>query len=66
VKGIQVCSNKGDSPSPRVVNSERLKIHQKFLKIFFSRTKWPNSIKLGTNYPWIKGNQVCSRPKKIN
>jgi hypothetical protein len=30
------------------------------LKIFFSRTSRPNSIKLGTNYPWMKGNQVCS------
>jgi hypothetical protein len=31
----------------------------KFLKIFF-RTSRPNSIKLGTNYPWVKGIQVCS------
>jgi hypothetical protein len=23
------------------------------------RTSWPNSIKLGTNYPWVKGIQVC-------
>jgi hypothetical protein len=27
VKGIQVCSNEGDNPSPRGNNSERLKIH---------------------------------------
>jgi hypothetical protein len=27
VKGIQVCSNKGDSSSPRGDNSERVKIH---------------------------------------
>jgi hypothetical protein len=27
VKGIQVCSNEGDSPSPRGDNSERVKIH---------------------------------------
>jgi hypothetical protein len=51
---------KGDSPSPRRDNSKRLKTHWKFLKIFFSRTCRPNSIKLGTNYPWMKGNQVCS------
>jgi hypothetical protein len=30
------------------------------LKIFFSSTSWPKSIKLGTNYPWVKGIQVCS------
>jgi hypothetical protein len=30
------------------------------LKIFFFRTSWPNSTKLGTNYPWVKGSQVYS------
>jgi hypothetical protein len=35
-------------------------IHLKFLKIFFFRTSRPKSIKLGTNYPWVKGIQVCS------
>jgi hypothetical protein len=25
-----------------------------------SRTSKANSIKLGTNYPWVKGIQVCS------
>jgi hypothetical protein len=35
----------------------RVKIH--FLrKIFFSRTSRPNSIKLGTNYSWVKEIQV--------
>jgi hypothetical protein len=29
-------------------------------KIFFSRTIGHNSIKLGTNHPWVKGIQVCS------
>jgi hypothetical protein len=24
-------------------------------KIFFSRISWAISIKLGTNYPWVKG-----------
>jgi hypothetical protein len=28
--------------------------------MFFSRTSRPNSIKLCTNYPWVKGIQVCS------
>jgi hypothetical protein len=27
VKGIYICSKKGDSPSPRGDNSERVKIH---------------------------------------
>jgi hypothetical protein len=39
----------------------RVKIPRTFLKIF-SRTRRPNSIKLGTNYPWMKGIQVCSGP----
>jgi hypothetical protein len=29
-------------------------------KIFFSRTSQPNSIKLGTNCPWVREMQVCS------
>jgi hypothetical protein len=32
VKGIQVCSKEGDSPSPRGDNSERVKIQRIFLK----------------------------------
>jgi hypothetical protein len=59
-KGFQVCSNEGDCSSPRGDNSKSIKIHWKFLKIFFSITSWPNSIKLGTNYPWVKGIQFCS------
>jgi hypothetical protein len=59
VEGFQVSSNEGDRPSPRGDNSERVKMHWKFLKIF-SRTSRSNSIKLGTNYPWIKGIQVYS------
>jgi hypothetical protein len=56
VKGIQVCSNEGDVPS----SSESKNTLKIFKNIFFSRTIWPNSIKHGTIYPWIKGNQVCS------
>jgi hypothetical protein len=59
-EGIQVCSNEGDHLSPRGDNSKRVKMHWKFLKIFFSRTSRPNSIKLNTHYPWVKGIQVCS------
>jgi hypothetical protein len=47
-------------PSPRGDNSERVKIHRKFLKIFFSRTSRPKSIKLGTEYPLVKRIQVYS------
>ena len=54
-EGLQVCSNEGDCPSPRGDNSKRVKIHWKFLKIFFSRTSRPISIKLGTNHPRVKG-----------
>jgi hypothetical protein len=60
VDEIQGCLNKGDSASPRGDNSKRVKIHWKYLKIFFSRTSRPNSIKFGTNYPCITGIQVCS------
>jgi hypothetical protein len=35
-------------------------MQRKFLKIFFSRSSRPNSIKLGPNYLWVKGIQVCS------
>jgi hypothetical protein len=59
MKGIQICSNEGDSPFLRGDNRERVKIHRKFLKIF-SRTSRPKSIKLGTNYPLVKRIHVCS------
>jgi hypothetical protein len=50
-EGIQVRSDEGNCPSPRRDNSKRVKIHWKFLKIFFSRSSRPNSIKLGIHYP---------------
>jgi hypothetical protein len=59
VKGIQICLNEVNNPSPRVDNSERVKLHLIFLKIFFSRTSKPNSIILNTNYPAVKGIQIC-------
>jgi hypothetical protein len=30
------------------------------VKIFFSRTRRPNSIKLSKNYPSMKGIQICA------
>jgi hypothetical protein len=57
---IQVPLKEGDKPSPRGDNSERVKIHRTFLKIFFSRTRKPKSIKLYRNYPLVKRIQVCS------
>jgi hypothetical protein len=57
---IQVSLKEGDIPSPRGDNSERVKIHRKYFKIFFSRTSRPKSIKLGKNYPLVKRIQVCS------
>jgi hypothetical protein len=54
-----VSIKEGDSPSPRGDNSERVEIHRQFLKIFFSRTSRSKSIELGTNYPLVKGIQVC-------
>ena len=35
-----------------------IKIHWQNLKIFFSRTAWPISTKLGTKHPWVLGIQV--------
>jgi hypothetical protein len=58
-EGIQVSSNEGDCPSSRGDNSKTMKIHWKLYKIF-SRTSRPNSIKLGTHHPCVKGIQVCS------
>jgi hypothetical protein len=46
-EGILNCSNEGDCTSPRGDNYKRVKIHLKFLKIFFFRTSRPISIKLG-------------------
>jgi hypothetical protein len=57
---IHVPLKGGDSLSPRGDNSKRVKIHRKFLKIFFSRTRKPKPIKLDTNYPLVERIQVCS------
>jgi hypothetical protein len=55
-----VSLKEGDNPSSRGDNSEGVKIHRNFFKMFFSRTSRPKSIKLGTNYPLVKRIQVCS------
>ena len=55
IERIQVCLKEGDCPSSRGDNRKIVKIHRKFLRIFFSRTSRPKSIKLGTNYLWVKG-----------
>jgi hypothetical protein len=58
VKEIQGCPNKGPSPLLRGDNHKNVKMGLGHLKIFFSRTSKPNSIRLGTNYPWVKEIQV--------
>ena len=60
VKVIKVCSNEGPNPFPRGDNYEKVKIHWRNFKIFFSRTTEPISIKLGTKHSWVKGIKVCS------
>jgi hypothetical protein len=47
MKGIKVCSNEVEHPSPRGDNSKSINLS----KIFFSRTSMPMSIKLDTNHP---------------
>jgi hypothetical protein len=42
------------------ITVKEYKYTENLKKIFFSRTSWPNSIKLVTNYPWVKGIQLCS------
>ena len=60
VKGSQVCTSEGPSPFQRGDNYEIAKIHLWNIKIFFSKTTWPISTKLGTKHPWVKGICVCS------
>jgi hypothetical protein len=50
VKGIQACSNKGPGSLQRRDNHKNEKMGWGHLKIFFSRTTGPISIRLGTNY----------------
>jgi hypothetical protein len=62
VKGIEVCSNKGPGPLQRGNNHRNVKMGQGHLKIF-SRTTGLILARLGTNLPWVKGIQVCSKER---
>jgi hypothetical protein len=42
-------------------NHKNVKMGWVHLKIFFSRTTGPILTRLGTNHPWVKGIQVCSK-----
>ena len=53
VKGIQVCSNEGATPSKKGDNWELIEINGQFLKIF-SISNELISIKPGTMHPWVK------------
>jgi hypothetical protein len=64
VKRIQVCSNKGPGPLQRRDNHKNVKMGWGHLKIF-SRTIGPILTSLGTNYPWVKGIQICSKEGDI-
>jgi hypothetical protein len=55
----------GHCPSPKGDNSERVKMHRNFFKIFFSRTCRSKSIKLGTNYPLVKRIQVYEKKGQV-
>ena len=57
MKGIWVCSNEWSRPFPTGDNYEIAKIHYQSLKMFFTRTIGPISIKLCTKHPWVKRNQ---------
>jgi hypothetical protein len=61
VKGIQVCSNKGPDPLQRGDNHKNVKMGWGHFKIFFSRTIGPILTRLNTNYPRVKGIQICSK-----
>jgi hypothetical protein len=62
VKGIQVCSNKLPVPLQRGDNHKNVKMGCSHFKIF-SRTTGPILTRLGTNHPWVKGIQVCSKER---
>ena len=67
LEGIQLCSNEGPNLFSRGDNYEIPKIHLQNLKIFFSRTTWTVSTKLGMKHPWMKGiNSSCSNEELFN
>ena len=56
--GFQFYSKEGPLPFQGEIIMKKAKIQN--LKIVFSRTTCPISIKLYTKQPWMKGIQVCS------
>ena len=54
-------SNKGQGPLLRGDNYKYVKMGWSHLKIFSSRSTGPILTRLGTNHPWVKGIQVCSK-----
>jgi hypothetical protein len=59
VKGIQNCTNKGPGTLQKGDNHKNANMRWCRLKPF-SRSSKPNSIKIGTRYPWMKGIQFYS------
>jgi hypothetical protein len=59
VKGIQVCSNKGQGPLQRGGNYKNVKIGWGHKKNFFSRIAGPGKLKLTWKPSDIVQNQVC-------
>ena len=55
VKGIQVSSNEGPRPFPRVDNYKLAKIHWRNIQ-----NQWANFNQFRTKHPLVKGIQVCS------
>jgi hypothetical protein len=61
VQRIQVCSNKRPVPLQKGDHHKNVKMGWGNLKIFFSRTTGPILTRLGTNHPWVKVIQICSK-----
>ena len=51
--------NEGPCPFPKVENYKIAKLHWQNLKIFYSRTTRPISIKFCTKHSWVMKTQVC-------
>ena len=57
---IQVSLDEGPHPFPRGNLNVIVKIHCRNVKILFSRTTGPISIKLTKKHPWVEGIQIRS------
>jgi hypothetical protein len=51
---------KGITPLQGEIIAKEYKYTGNFLKSSSPEPEWPNSIKLNTHYPWVKGIQVSS------